>query len=62
MLMKLREATDAVGENGTLVVGCNKCFAHLNCVLEDKKPQHSYKLQVKELGTLVDEMTTENST
>ncbi|MFX0116049.1 MAG: (Fe-S)-binding protein [Candidatus Hodarchaeota archaeon] len=30
MLKKLEEATQAVGNEGTLVVGCNKCFAHLN--------------------------------
>lgn len=57
MLRKLEEATQAVGNEGTLVVGCNKCFAHLNCVLEDKKPQHQYQLQVKELGMIVDELS-----
>ncbi|UCE14164.1 MAG: (Fe-S)-binding protein, partial [Candidatus Heimdallarchaeota archaeon] len=57
MLRKLEEATKAVGNEGTLVVGCNKCFAHLNCVLEDKKPQHQYQLQVKELGMIVDELS-----
>jgi Fe-S oxidoreductase len=59
MLKKLEEATQAVGNDGTLVVGCNKCFAHLNCVLEDKKPQHQYQLQVKELGMIVDELSTQ---
>ncbi|MHA2232354.1 MAG: (Fe-S)-binding protein [Candidatus Hodarchaeales archaeon] len=56
MLKKLEEATQAVGNEGTLVVACNKCFAHLNCVLEDKKPQHQYQLQVKELGMFVEEL------
>jgi Fe-S oxidoreductase len=59
MLKKLEEATQAVGNEGTLVVGCSKCFAHLNCVLEDKKPQHQYQLQVKELGMIVDELSTD---
>ncbi|MFX0097770.1 MAG: (Fe-S)-binding protein [Candidatus Hodarchaeota archaeon] len=58
MLQKLEEAAQAVGNDGTLVVGCNKCFAHLNCVLEDKHPQHKYQLEVKELGTVVDELST----
>ncbi|UCG03936.1 MAG: (Fe-S)-binding protein [Candidatus Heimdallarchaeota archaeon] len=57
MLKKLEEATQAVGNEGTLVVGCNKCYAHLNCVLEDKKPQHQYQLQVKELGMIIDELS-----
>ena len=57
MLRKLEEATQAVGNDGNLVVGCNKCYAHLNCVLEDKKPQHEYRLKVKELGIFVDELS-----
>jgi Fe-S oxidoreductase len=60
MLRKLEEATLTVGEEGTLTVGCTKCFAHLNCVLEDKKPQHDYKIKVKELGMVIDEFTSEN--
>ncbi|MFX0016387.1 MAG: (Fe-S)-binding protein [Promethearchaeota archaeon] len=59
MLRKLEEATQAVGKEGTLVVGCNKCFAHLNCVLEDKKPRHQYQIRVKELGMIVDELSTQ---
>lgn len=58
MLNKLEEATRVVGKEGTLAVGCTKCFAHLNCVLEDKKPQHDYQLKVKDLGMIVDEFTT----
>jgi heterodisulfide reductase subunit D len=61
MLRKLEEATQAVGDEGTLVVGCNKCFAHLNCVLEDRKPQHNYQIKVKELGMIVDELSTKKS-
>lgn len=58
MLHKLEEATQAVGDDGTLVVSCNKCFAHLNCILEDRKPQHNYQLKVKELGMIIDELST----
>ncbi|MHA2273460.1 MAG: (Fe-S)-binding protein [Candidatus Hodarchaeales archaeon] len=58
MLQKLDEGTEAVENDGVLVVGCNKCFAHLSCVLEDKKPQHKYQLQVKELGIVIDELST----
>lgn len=58
MLKKLEEATQVVGEEGTLAVGCTKCYAHLNCVLEDKKPQHDFKIKVKEIGMIVDENTT----
>ncbi|MFX1254463.1 MAG: (Fe-S)-binding protein [Promethearchaeota archaeon] len=55
MLQKLDEAVQTGAS--TLVVGCTKCFAHLNCVLEDRKPQHQYPIQIKELGTLVDELS-----
>lgn len=58
MLRKLEEAVNAVGNEGTLAVGCTKCFAHLNCVLEDKKPQHDFYIKVKEIGMIVDEYTT----
>ena len=58
MLQKLEEATQTVGDDGTLAVGCTKCYAHLNCVLEDKKPQHDYQIKVKELGMIIDEFTT----
>lgn len=58
MLRKLEEAKQVVGNEGILTVACTKCFAHLNCVLEDREPQHDYKLQVKELGMLVDEIST----
>jgi Fe-S oxidoreductase len=61
MLRKLEEATQAVGDDGTLVVSCNKCYAHLNCVLEDRKPQHNYQIKVKELGMVVDELSTKKS-
>jgi Fe-S oxidoreductase len=61
MLKKLDEATQTVGDEGTLAVGCTKCFAHLNCVLEDKKPQHDYKIKVKELGMIIDEVTSKNN-
>ena len=57
MLRKLEDAVNTVGNEGTLAVSCTKCFAHLNCVLEDKQPQHNYKLQVKEIGTIVDELS-----
>jgi Fe-S oxidoreductase len=57
MLQKLEEATRAVGDDGTLAVGCTKCYAHLNCVLEDREPQHDYKIQVKELGMIIDEIS-----
>ncbi|MFX1506091.1 MAG: (Fe-S)-binding protein [Promethearchaeota archaeon] len=60
MLSKLEEAKQVVGNDGTLTVACTKCFAHLNCVLEDKEPQHDYQLQVKELGMLIDEISTKN--
>ncbi|MFW9855094.1 MAG: (Fe-S)-binding protein [Candidatus Thorarchaeota archaeon] len=53
MLQKLEEATKTGAS--TLTVSCTKCFAHLNCVLHDKKPQHNFDIQIKELGTLVDE-------
>ncbi|MHA1237479.1 MAG: (Fe-S)-binding protein [Candidatus Hodarchaeales archaeon] len=55
MLQKLEDATQVVGEEGTLAVACSKCYAHLNCVLEDKRPQHNYKIKVRELGTIIDE-------
>ncbi|MHA2328459.1 MAG: (Fe-S)-binding protein, partial [Candidatus Hodarchaeales archaeon] len=58
MLQKLEEATHVVGDDGTLIVGCTKCFAHLNCVLEDKKPQHKFQLQIKDIGMIIDELTT----
>ena len=58
MLRKLQEATQAVGDEGTLGVACSKCYAHLNCVLEDKKPQHDFKIKVKELGMIVDERSS----
>ncbi len=58
MLRKLEDATRAVGEEGTLTVACSKCYAHLNCVLEDKKPQHDFKIKVKELGMIVDERSS----
>jgi hypothetical protein len=58
MLRKLEEATQAVGNDGTLAVGCTKCYAHLNCVLEDKKPQHNFEVKVKEIGMIVDENTS----
>ncbi|MFW9992384.1 MAG: (Fe-S)-binding protein [Candidatus Odinarchaeota archaeon] len=58
MLQKLDEAT-VTGAN-ELIVACTKCFAHLNCVLEDKQAQHDYKIQVKELGSLADELTAKN--
>ena len=58
MLNKLEEATQVVGKDGTLVVACTKCFAHLNCVLEDKEPQHHYQTKVRELGMVIDELTT----
>ena len=61
MLRKLEEAKQAVGNEGTLAVACTKCFAHLNCVLEDKEPQHDYKLQVKEIGMIVDELSSKKS-
>ncbi|MHA1940492.1 MAG: (Fe-S)-binding protein [Candidatus Hodarchaeales archaeon] len=57
MLQKLEDATSTVGNEGTLAVSCTKCFAHLNCVLEDKQPQHNFKIQVKEIGTIVDELS-----
>jgi Fe-S oxidoreductase len=55
MLQKLEEATQTGAS--TLTVSCTKCFAHLNCILHDKKPQHNFDLQIKDLGTLVDEAT-----
>jgi Fe-S oxidoreductase len=55
MLQKLEESTRTGAS--ILTVGCTKCFAHLNCVLEDRKPQHDYQIQVKEIGTLVDELS-----
>jgi heterodisulfide reductase subunit D len=55
MLQKLEDATQAVGEEGILAVACSKCYAHLNCVLEDKRPQHNYRIKVKELGMIIDE-------
>ncbi|MFX0090536.1 MAG: (Fe-S)-binding protein, partial [Candidatus Hodarchaeota archaeon] len=55
MLQKLDEAVQTGAS--TLVVGCTKCFAHLNCVLEDKQPQHQYQIQIKELGTLIDDLS-----
>jgi Fe-S oxidoreductase len=58
MLQKLEEATQAVGDDGTLGVACSKCYAHLNCVLEDKKPQHNFKIKVKELGMIIDERSS----
>jgi Fe-S oxidoreductase len=58
MLNKLEEAKQVVGNDGTLVVGCTKCYAHLNCVLEDREPQHDYQTKVKELGMVIDELTT----
>jgi Fe-S oxidoreductase len=58
MLQKLEEATQAVGEEGILGVACSKCYAHLNCVLEDKKPQHNFKLKIKELAMIVDERSS----
>ncbi len=57
MLHKLEEAVNAVGNEGTLAVGCTKCFAHLNCVLEDKRPQHDFQIKVKEIGMIIDEYT-----
>jgi len=57
MLHKLEEATQVVGKNGTLAVGCTKCFAHLNCVMEAKKPQHDFHLKIKDIGMIVDENT-----
>lgn len=53
MLKKLEEATQTGAE--TLVVSCTKCFSHLNCVLEDKKPQHNYTIKVKDLSMVLDE-------
>ena len=58
MLNKLAEAKQVVGNDGTLVVACTKCYAHLNCVLEDREPQHDYQTKVKELGMVIDELTT----
>ena len=58
MLQKLEDATKTVGEEGTLAVACSKCYAHLNCVLEDKRPQHNYKIKVRELGTIIDERSS----
>jgi len=58
MLKKLEEATQVVGNDGTLAVGCTKCFAHLNCVLEDKKPQHDFQIKVKEIGMIINENIT----
>jgi Fe-S oxidoreductase len=55
MLQKLEETTQTGAS--TLVVGCTKCFAHLNCIMEDREPQHSYQIQIKEIGTLVDELS-----
>jgi Fe-S oxidoreductase len=57
MLKKLEDAANTVGNDGLLAVACSKCFAHLNCVLEDKKPQHNLKIKVKDLGMIVDERT-----
>ena len=57
MLQKLEDTANTVGNDGTLAVACTKCFAHLNCVLEDKKPQHSFEVKVKDLGMIVDERT-----
>ncbi|MFX1511350.1 MAG: (Fe-S)-binding protein [Promethearchaeota archaeon] len=56
MLQKLDEATRTGAS--TLVVGCTKCFAHLNCILEDKEPQHNYQILVKEIGTFLDGLIT----
>ncbi len=56
MLQKLEEATAT--DASTLVVGCTKCFAHLNCIMEDREPQHSYQIHIKEIGTLVDELSS----
>jgi Fe-S oxidoreductase len=58
MLNKLEEASRAVGNDGTLTVGCTKCYAHLNCVLEDRTPQHDYQIKVKDLGMVIDELST----
>ena len=58
MLNKLEEVKQVVGNDGTLVVACTKCYAHLNCVLEDREPQHDYQIKVKELGMVIDELTT----
>lgn len=58
MLRKLEEATQVVGKDGTLAVSCSKCFAHLNCVQEDKQPQHDFQLKIKDIGMIVDENTT----
>lgn len=61
MLRKLEETAQAVGNEGTLAVGCTKCFAHLNCVLEDRKPQHNFQIKVKEIGMIVDETSSSKS-